>query len=1501
MDKAINDKWESVGKITSTRDVLPEEKIIAYAFANGTGKELESVRLAVKDQRCGQYTWPYDFSVLINSQAKFMRAGVRGADGIFEGKFSEHLNTLWCNDKSVRLFTTIGDLDNWAEVATLRSAEGLSFDGTSCVEIRVQSADAIEPCETLIFFPALGRHTQYLWTIDLCRYVNQNSLFIRAGEKASEMQSFDCLGSSYRNKFWVPVGSELSVTYEIIELPVIRPMGSLSASENDVLPDMSGFAPDGLGTADNGWFSPGYLLADRDLTPGEKLHAWLIKSADGQLADFVEFLPDASDRSKTKWPSAFARAINFKAKQMRAGGWSDDGQFSALEKSATSADFAGQDAAFKAGVNRLWHYNDGSRAVTTAAFRTNWVRALSLANYGLDAAATFWVQVRDITSQYLYETHLFTPDAKQPLSTQTLCEQINRDGKMLRAGIWDIDTSLIKPGHKNNALWIPQCSDLAVTMMAAEWWSQTTVSAARDLQEGESIYCYVWDDFSSVELLPAMCFTPKAAAQRKKNAWLHAWAGVIKASALAGYVRLGSSAPCSDDPGENATQASLWQIGAPLRVFTTEPSPDNWLSVTGPLAELYEDNKTAVKIELRNGLTQGVLQAITFTPSDAVIKASDKDLWLREFYTYLASQLVPFAYMRIGETADANRDYRSGSLPSVMRMWVPRSSGIVVAVEQASGSAGVVVSLPAQPEMINTSDLKYTFTAQLVNQALVATTIAVMGIQSAEFKTFEYGKLDDLSDDVFLFTSLLESRDDTLESKVDPLFQSAIQQVGKSIGVSEPLSFEDGVSAFINYRRSQFLIEGAWGELIEKLSDDDDAKKYISKHEQDLRELHDVLFSGSRLWYAGSDSSSETSFSLMPIFGDLPSGNQLIVYGGPSEPLFALSLQALASRIRVLAISSLPEYLSTVFKLQRDSMHYRSVPVGVKTGIAIDLYVPDDVVLSGPVNIGRIGQVSPDGLWPSGRALTMSFRKEKLAIPDSPLCADYGNTYRSEVFDVSGQNTTGVDPRTGLFNAHYPLALLMGMEGKGPLSDLTLHYSALRANEAGLGDGWAFNFSSYETRSRLITLSTGQTITLTPEDIARLRSKTVLNNRNCRISATFLAGGDARVTDSIETLTLEFPSGAKELLSLPVGDKQEPYASTVSTVLAKLNEAKTQIHNSKAQDKPHRNSTAGIAGEVFAWVVWPVGLGITINNTVLYNKAWARWNEEWAEKLPELLGPIDKEIVYWRRESRQLLPTTITSMAGGSLQLEWTRRKGQFLLANVLSNNKTLLAGSYSEPADVDGNKVNKVTFNVWSGTDEAYDVTLHLQNYLLKSIVRSDQSGGVLQSVRYGYSGDPTLDRVLTSIEESDGSLEVVSYERHTMKFPSGIMNKPPLPRVSRHIVQPGADQASLITFWTYSSNNYLGANSTQAFSRLDDAAVKEGAAYVYDSTATETDGIVITRTWNGLHLQVKEQETAPSGVGKTTQWSFASADPASPLFGLVTSIDTTYQELELAKESTK
>jgi hypothetical protein len=220
---------------------------------------------------------------------------------------------------------------------------------------------------------------------------------------------------------------------------------------------------------------------------------------------------------------------------------------------------------------------------------------------------------------------------------------------------------------------------------------------------------------------------------------------------------------------------------------------------------------------------------------------------------------------------------------------------------------------------------------------------------------------------------------------------------------------------------------------------------------------------------------------------------------------------------------------------------------------------------------------------------------------------------------------------------------------------------------------------------------------------------------------------------------------------------------------------------------------------------------------------------------------------------------------------------------------------STAQTSATTGDILSKVTFNLWPTTDQASTVTLDLKNYLLKTVSRqlNTNNQNISESVRYGYCPDPTLDRVLESISESDGSLEKVFYDdEKDMQFPKGAGWKPPLPRVAMHVISPGVDQAPLRTDWAYSENNYLGYNQGEKYDRLKDSAVVQGSTYLYSTTSTEDQGITIKRTWNGLHLQVEEQESAPSGACKTTKWTFGDVTQGDPRFGLPTAIETTYQD---------
>ncbi|WP_205896742.1 hypothetical protein, partial [Pseudomonas viridiflava] len=70
-------------------------------------------------------------------------------------------------------------------------------------------------------------------------------------------------------------------------------------------------------------------------------------------------------------------------------------------------------------------------------------------------------------------------------------------------------------------------------------------------------------------------------------------------------------------------------------------------------------------------------------------------------------------------------------------------------------------------------------------------------------------------------------------------------------------------------------------------------------------------------------------------------------------------------------------------------------------------------------------------------------------------------------------------------------------------------------------------------------------------------------------------------------------------------------------------------------------------------------------------------------------------------------------------------------------------------------------------------------------------------------------MDRILTCLEEEDGSLEIVAYQAKSMRFPNG---QPALPRVTRHTLIPGGRQRNITSYHVYSDNNYLSDFSYQS-----------------------------------------------------------------------------------------
>ncbi|UFH51559.1 hypothetical protein [Pseudomonas sp. KNUC1026] len=420
---------------------------------------------------------------------------------------------------------------------------------------------------------------------------------------------------------------------------------------------------------------------------------------------------------------------------------------------------------------------------------------------------------------------------------------------------------------------------------------------------------------------------------------------------------------------------------------------------------------------------------------------------------------------------------------------------------------------------------------------------------------------------------------------------------------------------------------------------------------------------------------------------------------------------------------------------------------------------PDALRGSGSVVLGHVAALSDTACWQAPKAV--KFKPAKALEPyeaSSRLCEDYGQTSRSEVFDTEGYQENGVDERTGMFHAHYPVATLQGLESQGPVCDLTLHYSALRGNEAGLGDGWAWQFSSLDLRERRLTLANGSEIGFTDSEWEQLGKGTALHKKACLVQSN---------ADYSE-FTLTLLSGRQEVLtapSAPGGDTVEPNDDFRQQLIKAL-KAIREKSRSQFPAKPEHWTQWTLA------VLWPVGYYSAA--AIDYAEAVKAW-----ENHPD---ELNLRIRKYERPFVQLMPSKIVSPFGNTLELQWQRKQGQFLLMKVTSGKQDLFKASYTDQA---------VTLKIWPDTDESNTVSLRLENYLLRKVTRT-QDGEVLQGVGYDYEQDPTLDRILCRAQELDGSVEWVRYGAKRALFQDGT---PSLPQVELHGLIPGAAQENSIS----------------------------------------------------------------------------------------------------------
>lgn len=296
------------------------------------------------------------------------------------------------------------------------------------------------------------------------------------------------------------------ITHPLAVAPAVEP--ATAPELLAMLPSMTGFTHSALGTGDCVWASPCHVLADRDLQLDESIHVWAIDPIDGRVLKTVSLKATEATKARVAWPVALVKAIQADdtlvegSVLLQAGHLSDDAELTENTDAPTSLTFTGYNNIQKSQVDRLWAFDSHCKVLSNLPFKANQVCALTLPDAAPPLEERACIQVRHRTSQHLYESHFFQPDANSTGGSwsKQLCEFLNQHSAMLRAGKRQDDGISITPAQQGNQLWIPQLSDLSVQLESVNWLEHASFTVNADLALGSKVLIAVHDDVTGAPL-----------------------------------------------------------------------------------------------------------------------------------------------------------------------------------------------------------------------------------------------------------------------------------------------------------------------------------------------------------------------------------------------------------------------------------------------------------------------------------------------------------------------------------------------------------------------------------------------------------------------------------------------------------------------------------------------------------------------------------------------------------------------------------------------------------------------------------------------------------------------------------------------------------------------------------------------------------------------------------------------------------------------------------------
>ncbi|WP_338744470.1 hypothetical protein V3D52_17200 [Pseudomonas putida] len=1174
---------------------------------------------------------------------------------------------------------------------------------------------------------------------------------------------------------------------------------------NYMLPEMTGFAPALLGEGPCLWTSPCYVLADRDLQPDEQIHVWAVDPIDGRVLKTVSLKATDANKARVAWPAALVKAIQADrtlvegSVLLQAGHLSDDAEFTENTDAPTSQTFTGYNNIEKSQVDRLWAFDSHCKLLSNLPFKANQVSALRLPDAAPPLGERICIQVRHRTSQHLYESHFFQPEANSTRGSwnKQMCEFLNQHSAMLRAGKLQDDGISITPAEQDNQLWIPQLSDLSVQLESVNWLEHASFTVNSGLALDNEVMIAVHDHVTGAPL-PGSPFTfcPSAATQAQGQ-WPSALASQLAGSPLAPYIKLEQASSGGTAP------ASTWRClraAVPLRIWMSEPlASPAWSSRSGAdiddvLDACLDDDSIQLLIESRDTRT-GYLchtSSITLPAMESSLDQATKRANLAET---LEGHLKQNGVVWLGlssEPNDSGTSLNPWKLSEATALHLQTTLEKIIPAPMAADNHGtpfyidkLITNGPIQEynnhilnANANNLQLNENYIDPVYNSYL---KIYQEGLRSVNYLA---KKIKKKPMQINIFTPHTSTIPDPYEPFVrfpNMEFLSIFAQASQGTGPI-PQKTPDPIPYIIKGYTNFIKINHANQQAIERLA-------WAFFNRQLIKNiLSDVATIKSHLATIEIRTSSQRE--------------QLCI---------ALDTQA----------------IDKGFSLASCSQHDGELTLDLSYPFAPD----EDSATAGIL----IGILSPTSLWKNIQSCTTT--KEVFEMPaQDTLCADMANTAGVELFASSGPQPHGVSPQTGLFHFHHTIATLSSLSGNTPAIPLAFNYSPLRANESALGDGFALSgFSSYDNRNRRLALSNGTVHELSIDNIKQLIDGEPIVRLGYTLKAgqgtteELSAGGDKRNAYHLSTLTIEHLNGHEEVLGLPqIHDNLESGGAYKDRFKSKINEIVKQIDKALEELKtPSKNAVPiwSIFGGLLAGGVGVTGgsvidehektrsiqlssiLAAFINTTWgadLLGKNLDRLQQVTANRteLNKLKTEMALLLADVERNALILVPLQLKADSR-ALQMAWQGVKGHVRLTSINDGVNVLLRAEHSAEPMLEGSQQS--VFTLWPETDERCCITLDIKDCLLRRLTRSSgsQSDQPDQRLHFQYAVTPVLDNILCGVTEDDGSREVVAYD--WPHFSS-------LPRVALQTLIPGGQQPNTHHVWAWEGEERITAATRYA-----------------------------------------------------------------------------------------